>query len=111
MNASTRERASEITALFTDLYELTTLGAYGLRGMGASATFSLFVGDLPASRNFLIACGLDDLLDELEGFRFHEQDISYRRSLNMLPAIRPPPTVGLKKEISASTSCSALESL
>jgi len=85
MNASTRERASEITALFTDLYELTMLGAYGLRGMDASATFSLFVRELPASRNFLIACGLDDLLDELEGFRFHEQDISYLRSLNMLP--------------------------
>ena len=46
MNASTRERASEITALFTDLYELTMLGAYSLRGMDASATFS---GDV--SRN------------------------------------------------------------
>ncbi|MGO8914683.1 MAG: nicotinate phosphoribosyltransferase [Stellaceae bacterium] len=85
MNASTRDGASEITALFTDLYELTMLGAYGLRGMDASATFSLFVRELPASRNFLIACGLDDLLDELEGFRFHEQDISYLRSLNTLP--------------------------
>ena len=82
MNAPTGERASEITALFADLYELTMLGAYGLLGMDASATFSLFVRELPASRNFLIACGLDDLLDELEGFRFHEQDISYLRSLN-----------------------------
>ena len=85
MNASTGERASGVTALFTDLYELTMLGAYGLLGMDAGATFSLFVRELPASRNFLIACGLDDLLDELEGFRFHEQDISYLRSLNLLP--------------------------
>ena len=53
--------------------------------MDASATFSLFVRELPASRNFLLACGLDDLLGELESFRFDAADIAYLRSLGMLP--------------------------
>ncbi len=85
MNASTGDRRRESPALFADLYELTMLGAYGVRGMEALATFGLFVRELPASRNFLIACGLDDLLDELEGFRFHEDDIAYLHALGMLP--------------------------
>ena len=71
--------------LFFDLYELTMLSAYGARGMNETATSSLFVRELPASRNFLLACGLDDLLDELQGFRFSANDIAYLRSLNMFP--------------------------
>ena len=35
--------------LFADLYELTMLGAYGARGMDATATFSLFVRELPTA--------------------------------------------------------------
>ena len=71
--------------LFADLYELKMLSAYGVRGMNDVATFSLFVRDLPKSRNFLVACGLDDLLDELASFRFRADDIAYLRSLNMFP--------------------------
>ena len=54
-------------------------------GMDATATFSLFVRELPTSRNFLLACGLDDLLSELETFRFSADDIAYLRSLDLLP--------------------------
>ncbi len=71
--------------LFADLYELTMLSAYGARGMNETATFTLFVRELPESRNFLLACGLDDLLEELASFRFHTDDIAYLRSLNMFP--------------------------
>jgi nicotinate phosphoribosyltransferase len=46
--------------LFADLYELTMLSAYGACGMREAATFSLFVRELPESRNFLLACGLDE---------------------------------------------------
>lgn len=46
-------------ALFTDLYELTTLQAFYEEGMADTAVFSLFVRRLPANRNFLLACGLD----------------------------------------------------
>jgi nicotinate phosphoribosyltransferase len=44
--------------LFTDLYELTMVRAYQALGMAGEAVFSLFVRNLPASRNFLLACGI-----------------------------------------------------
>jgi len=85
MDESTHERLREPARLFADLYELTMLAAYGACGMDATATFSLFVRRLPTSRNFLLACGLDDLLSELETFRFSADDIAYLRSLDLLP--------------------------
>ncbi len=69
--------------LFTDLYELTMLRAYGDCGMDDDAVFSLFVRHMPEDRNLLIACGLDDVLAEIERFRFSPDDIDYLRSLGM----------------------------
>ncbi|MGO9431772.1 nicotinate phosphoribosyltransferase [Rhodoblastus sp.] len=69
--------------LFTDLYELTMLRAYGDCGMDDDAVFSLFVRQMPEDRNLLIACGLDDVLAEIERFRFSPDDIDYLRSLGM----------------------------
>ncbi len=71
--------------LFTDLYELTMMRAYAALGMAGAATFSVFVRQLPKERNFLIACGLDELLDEIERFHFSPDDILYLRSLNLFP--------------------------
>jgi nicotinate phosphoribosyltransferase len=85
MDESTRERLRDPARLFADQYELTMLAAYGACGMDATATFSLFVRELPTSRNFLLACGLDDLLSELDTFRFSADDIAYLRSLDLLP--------------------------
>ena len=67
--------------LFTDLYELTMLQAYVERGMGETATFSLFVRRLPERRNYLLACGLDDVLDYLERLRFRREGLDYLASL------------------------------
>lgn len=67
--------------LFTDLYELTMLQAYFEEEMMADAVFSLFVRRLPAHRNFLLACGLDTVLDYLENLRFTDEAIAYLRSL------------------------------
>ena len=64
-------------ALFTDFYELTMLRAYEEHGMTDRAVFSLFVRKLPPGRNFLIACGVDDVLDALESLVFAEEDIAY----------------------------------
>jgi len=68
-------------ALFTDLYELTMLQAYVEQGMHAPATFSLFVRRLPERRNYLLACGLDDVLRYLEELRFSAESLDYLRSL------------------------------
>lgn len=64
-------------ALFTDLYELTMLQAYFEEAMNDSAVFSLFVRRLPERRNFLLACGLDTVLGQLEALRFSRADLDY----------------------------------
>src|SRR5260370_28054466 len=56
----------ESAPLLTDLYELTMVRSYFEEGMEDRATFSLFVRRLPESRNFLLACGLEDVLHYLE---------------------------------------------
>lgn len=68
-------------ALFTDLYELTMLQAYFEEAMQESAVFSLFVRELPTRRNYLLACGLDTLLGQLENLRFARSDLDYLQSL------------------------------
>lgn len=68
-------------ALFTDLYELTMLEAYFEEQMGETAVFSLFVRRLPERRNYLLACGLDDVLAFLETLRFDAAALAYLDSL------------------------------
>jgi nicotinate phosphoribosyltransferase len=72
--------------LLMDLYELTMLQAYFEEGMNDRAVFSLFVRRLPRSRNYLLACGLDDVLSYLETFRFDQPALSYLESLGRFSA-------------------------
>jgi nicotinate phosphoribosyltransferase len=74
------------TALHTDLYELNMAASYLRRGMEQEATFSLFVRNLPASRGFLVAAGLEPCLDFLEHFHFDDEDLSYLREGLGFPA-------------------------
>jgi len=67
--------------LLTDLYELTMLQAYFEEQMRDTAVFSLFVRRLPARRNYLLACGLDDALAFLEALRFDQAALGYLESL------------------------------
>jgi nicotinate phosphoribosyltransferase len=64
-------------ALFTDLYELTMAASYFREGMHEPATFSLFVRKLPASRAFLIAAGLEDVVGYLRSFRFSDDALAH----------------------------------
>ncbi|BDG02283.1 nicotinate phosphoribosyltransferase [Anaeromyxobacter oryzae] len=70
-------------ALLTDLYELTMIDAYLAEGLEEEAVFSLFVRRLPRRRNYLVACGLDDVLSLLEGLRFTPEALDYLRSLRL----------------------------
>lgn len=70
-------------ALLVDLYELTMAASYFAEGMNQPATFELFYRELPAKRNFLIACGLEPALEYLEGLRFSPDDCDYLRSLGI----------------------------
>ena len=71
------------SVLLTDLYELTMLQAYFELGMDEESIFSLFVRKLPDRRNYLLACGLDDILTHLENLRFTNQQLDYLRSLEL----------------------------
>jgi len=62
--------------LLTDLYQLRMLQAYFEERLDATATFDLYVRHLPPRRNFLLACGLDDVLRFLERLRFSSEAIS-----------------------------------
>ncbi|MBO0713142.1 MAG: nicotinate phosphoribosyltransferase [Acidimicrobiales bacterium] len=68
-------------ALITDLYELNMAASYLRRNMRAPATFSLFIRQLPASRGFLVAAGIDDSLHFLEQLRFEPSDLEYLAGL------------------------------
>jgi nicotinate phosphoribosyltransferase len=69
-------------ALLTDLYELTMLQSYFDAGMKDVAVFDLFVRRLPSQRNYLIACGLEHVLQYLERLSFDDAAIEYLRTLN-----------------------------
>jgi nicotinate phosphoribosyltransferase len=73
-------------ALLTDLYELTMAQAYLEEGMSGQAVFSLFVRRLPPTRNYLLACGLDDALAFLETLRFDTPALDYLASLGTFPS-------------------------
>jgi len=69
------------TSLLTDLYELTMAQSYLQHGKTGRAVFSISVRTMPPERNFLVACGLDSLIQYLTTFTFTPEDISYLRSL------------------------------
>ncbi|MBX6421635.1 MAG: nicotinate phosphoribosyltransferase [Nevskia sp.] len=64
-------------ALLTDFYQLTMLQAYFDRGMFAPAVFEFYVRELPPRRNFLVAAGLAQALDFLEGLRFEAAELEW----------------------------------
>lgn len=71
------------TALLTDLYELTMAQSYLEHEKTGTAVFSLFTRTLPASRNFLVAAGLETLISHIKNFRFTEEDVSYLEQLGI----------------------------
>lgn len=64
-------------ALLTDLYQLTMLQAYHDRGMNGGAVFEFFVRALPGQRNFLMAAGLEQVLDHLEELAFTAEELEW----------------------------------
>jgi nicotinate phosphoribosyltransferase len=80
MNTVTSD-ARGASPLLTDLYQLTMLDAYYRQGMEKPAVFEFAVRRLPQARNFLVAAGLQQVLDYLEGLRFGAAEIEWLASL------------------------------
>ncbi|HEX4803288.1 MAG TPA: nicotinate phosphoribosyltransferase [Myxococcaceae bacterium] len=78
--------SDETAPLLTDLYELTMLRSYFEEGLEGRAVFSLFVRRLPEARNFLLACGLDDVLRYLERLSFPEAVLHQLKKLDRFPS-------------------------
>jgi nicotinate phosphoribosyltransferase len=75
-------------ALSTDFYEVAMMAGYFTAGITAPATFELFVRELPPHRSFLVAAGLKQALDYLEGLSFSAEDIEYLRGLPGLRGVQ-----------------------
>lgn len=68
--------------MLTDLYELTMAYGYWKSGMADSeAVFHLSFRENPFEGGFAVACGLGSVLESLEGFGFHDQDVQYLSTL------------------------------
>ena len=65
------------SALLTDLYELTMAQAYLEQGMDEPAVFEFFVRKLPANRNFLVAAGLEQVLDYLSSLHVTKEELAW----------------------------------
>ena len=65
------------SALLTDLYQLNMVQAYLDHGETKIAVFEFFVRKLPAQRGFLVAAGLEGVLDFLENLRFTAEDLDW----------------------------------
>ena len=63
--------------MLVDLYELTMAAGYVDHDITEEAAFSLFIRDYPADRNYFIAAGLADVIDELSHFTFTAEDLAY----------------------------------
>lgn len=64
-------------ALLTDLYQLTMMQGYFARRMEATAVFEFFVRKLPEKRAFLVAAGLEQVLDYLQNLRFSPDELEW----------------------------------
>lgn len=70
-------------SLLNDLYEFTVAAAFFERGMNDTASFEVTVRRFPANRGYMIAAGLERVLELLEDFHFDQTSIAYLESLQI----------------------------
>ena len=68
---------TENSALLTDMYQLTMLQGYYEQGMEEVAVFEFFVRKLPKNRGYLVAAGLEQVLNYLEQLSFAPDEIEW----------------------------------
>jgi len=65
------------SVLLTDLYQLNMIEAYLEHGETKTAVFEFFVRRLPPERGFLVAAGLEQVLDFLENLSFSAKELDW----------------------------------
>ncbi len=74
---------SDEAPLMIDLYELTMAASYFALGFNQPSCFYLSVRRMPSKRGFLVAAGIDRVLEALEQFRFGPAALEYLDSLKL----------------------------
>ncbi len=79
-----------MTGLLTDLYQLTMAAGYFESGKHQEiASFELFFRHLPRYRNFVLAAGLEQVVEYLTNLRFTGEEVRYLQSLPQFQRIAP----------------------
>lgn len=69
-------------ALMTDLYQLTMAQGYWERGDAQTeACFTMYFRDYPFKGGYAVACGMAQLAEMIDSYRFTDDDITYLASL------------------------------
>src|SRR5450755_3768409 len=79
-----------MTGLLTDLYQLTMAAGYFEAGKANEiATFELFFRHLPRYRNFVLAAGLEHVVEYLTKLHFTDEQIRYLQTLAQFKRVPP----------------------
>ncbi|MGO9454098.1 MAG: nicotinate phosphoribosyltransferase [Candidatus Binataceae bacterium] len=70
-------------ALFADLYEFTVSAAFFEHKMNETAAFEVAMRRLPPNRGYMIAAGIERLIEALEEFHFDDQAVEHLDSLKL----------------------------
>lgn len=68
-------------ALIVDLYELTMAAGYFENDLNPRSTFEMFVREMPQHRSYLVAAGLQQVIEYLLNFKFEKEEIQYLRQI------------------------------
>ncbi len=74
-------------ATSTDLYQLTMAAGHWQAGRQARASYELFTRRLPKDRAYLLAGGLEGVIEYLTSFHFTEAEIAYLRDVPSFSAV------------------------
>lgn len=73
----------KLSALLTDLYELTMAQGYYLSQRNPRVVFDMFFRRQPFRGGFSLFAGVDELIDALESLSFEQDDLAYLESLSL----------------------------
>jgi len=74
--------------LKVDLYELTMAAGYFQNKVDTRATFELSCHTMPANRSYLLACGLEQVVEYILDLHFTDEDIAFLKSLPVFKHVR-----------------------
>jgi nicotinate phosphoribosyltransferase len=82
--ASAAKTTTPCLPLFLDLYQIHMAAACHVNKMTQQTTCEVFVPELPPSRAFLVAAGIQPALERVRDLRFTAEDIDRLRSIDSL---------------------------